>query len=333
LKYNDGVSERSSTQQRWQCFQLGWELFQFLNATTGPLLFDPLIGSISARVKLLGLELDCSRLEALKQLPVAEIVAAIPNLKAFFGNQIQATSTLQSVYAFSLGFDLGMSVVVHANIVIGVTGEFQNVEHVQNSIAEEVDKIDIDPELVKPVLQTLGDASISADAFAEKILRLSGQLAEILERPPSHAKVFVVMSFSEANRQTYDTIKNAARLTGYFAWRSDDKVQEGRIIDEVFRKGIAEAAIVVVDLTESRPNVYLELGLAQGQTKNTILLAKAGTVLPFDTNHLETIYFDTQQDLESKLKDHFKKHSEMEASKREGADPTHSQDTDMRRIS
>ena len=305
-------------QQRWQCFQLGWELFQHVNADTGPLLFDPLLGSISARLRLLRLELDFSRLDALKQQPATKIVAAIPNVKAFLSNQILATSTLQSVYAFSLGFDLGLSVVVHANIVRGLTEELQNVGHVQKSIAEEVDKIDIDPALVKPVLDTLGDAGISAEAFAENIVRLSAQLAEILEKPLSRAKVFVVMPFSEEHRQTYDTIKTAARLTGYFAWRSDDRPQEGQIIDEVFRKGIEEAAIVVVDLTDNRQNVYMELGQAQAQKKPTIIIAKAGTATYFDVSHLETIFFDSQQDLESKLKEQFKKHVPSGASDEDG---------------
>src|SRR5271165_5761476 len=106
-------------QQRWQCFQLGWELFQYVNSPTAPVLFDPLVGSISARVRLLGLDLDFPRLEALKQLPPEQIVAGIPLLKGYLGNQILASSTLQSVYAFDLGFDLGLSVIVHTNIVNG----------------------------------------------------------------------------------------------------------------------------------------------------------------------------------------------------------------------
>jgi hypothetical protein len=303
------MPKQESTRERWQCFQLGWEVFHHVAGSGEPVLFDPLVGSIKARLRLLGMELDFLQVEAFKGLPLGEKVQVLPSLKAFLVSQIVAVLSPHSANAFCLGFDLALSMVVHINIVMAVAGESDYVESVQKAIAEELDKIDIDPELVRPVLDTLGDANISGDAFTTEIVKLSGQLAQILENPRSREKIFVVMPFSDSSLGTYSTIKTAARLTGYFAWRSDDKPLSGAIIDTVFRKGIEDAAMVIIDLTEGRPNVHIELGLAMANDKPKLLIAASGTVSPFDVGHLETIFFNGQEDLLRQLKDQLRRHA------------------------
>jgi len=54
-----------------------------------------------------------------------------------------------------------------------------------------------------------------------------------------------------------------------------------RIID-----GIRRAALVIADVSEARPNVYYDVGLAHGMRKEVILTARRGTVLPFDVTDI-----------------------------------------------
>ena len=56
-----------------------------------------------------------------------------------------------------------------------------------------------------------------------------------------------------------------------------------------------------VDVTEPKPNVFYELGIAEGLRKEIILVAKAGTVLPFDINDFPVIFWDSFSDFEEEL--------------------------------
>ena len=55
------------------------------------------------------------------------------------------------------------------------------------------------------------------------------------------------------------------------------------------------------DLTEERPNVYYELGLAHGLTKPVICVAREGTKLHFDVYGLKTLFFGSYRSLEEQL--------------------------------
>jgi hypothetical protein len=75
---------------------------------------------------------------------------------------------------------------------------------------------------------------------------------------------------------------------------------KGRIVPEITR-GIRQSAFVVADITEERPNVYWELGLATGMEKEVIVVAKAGTTPPFDINDVPVIFWDSFADFEDTL--------------------------------
>ena len=51
------------------------------------------------------------------------------------------------------------------------------------------------------------------------------------------------------------------------------------------------APIVVVDLTDSNPNVYWELGVRQSFKHGTITIAEKGTELPFDLGVKGTLFY------------------------------------------
>ncbi len=73
-------------------------------------------------------------------------------------------------------------------------------------------------------------------------------------------------------------------------------------IKKIFER-IKKAAFVIVDLTEAKPNVYYELGIAQGLGKPVIITVKKGTTLPFDVADIPTILWQGQKELKEKLRE------------------------------
>lgn len=119
--------------------------------------------------------------------------------------------------------------------------------------------------------------------------RLTINLAERLVTPSS---VFIIMSFTRRDeyRDLCASIQRVCRSYGYEAQRVDESNLTRRIIPEIIKQ-IRQSAFVVADITENKPNVYYELGFAQGSGKELILTAEQGTELPFDINDIPVLYW------------------------------------------
>lgn len=78
---------------------------------------------------------------------------------------------------------------------------------------------------------------------------------------------------------------------GYIVKRADEDADPGMIPDRVV-SDIINADLVVADLTDLNPNAFYELGIRHSTQKPTIHVARAGTVLPFDTVAHRTIFVD-----------------------------------------
>jgi hypothetical protein len=141
--------------------------------------------------------------------------------------------------------------------------------------------------------------SVKADwrEYAETIVTLAERVAE------SHTAV-VVMSYAERPDllDAFDSFQQTAKDLGYDCDRVTQKNTEGRILPEILDK-IRRAAFVIVDLTDLRPNVFYELGYADGLSKKVIVTAKQGTDLPFDVKDVPTIFWESQRQLRDDLKD------------------------------
>ena len=71
-------------------------------------------------------------------------------------------------------------------------------------------------------------------------------------------------------------------------WHNADfDVIQARILQNLF-----ENEIVVCDVSTRNPNVMLELGMRLTTKKPTIIIAEAGTKLPFDTSVINTEFYD-----------------------------------------
>jgi hypothetical protein len=132
--------------------------------------------------------------------------------------------------------------------------------------------------------------------YASDILALAEKVAE-------SRSVVVVMSYADRPdlRDTYGTFRRVCEELGYACERVTEKNAATRILPEILER-IRRAAFTIVDLTDLRPNVFYELGYADGLGGKVIVTAKKGTELPFDVKDIPTILWDSQEDLAGDLR-------------------------------
>jgi hypothetical protein len=114
--------------------------------------------------------------------------------------------------------------------------------------------------------------------------------------------VFVAMPIGPASPfdDVLDSIKEVCDRCGLTAERVDEAQVNERITDRIL-ESIQKAEFVVVDLTESRPNVFYEAGYAQGIGKLPVYIARKGTELEFDLKDYPVIFFESYRELKQGL--------------------------------
>ncbi len=97
------------------------------------------------------------------------------------------------------------------------------------------------------------------------------QIQEVFNFQKGYA--FIAMPIETTDAQlvdVLDSIKEAAKRCGVHAERVDEPQSNERISDRIL-ESIKKAEYVIVDLTNSRPNVFYEAGYAQGLGKIPVL--------------------------------------------------------------
>ena len=113
--------------------------------------------------------------------------------------------------------------------------------------------------------------------------------------------IFVAMPFTPGMYDVFDYgIRGAVKKAGYLCERTDEAYFTGEIIERI-KKRINDAELIIADMTSSNPNVYLEVGLAWGYGKPTILIAQNEQDLKFDVRGHKCILYNLITDLEEKL--------------------------------
>ena len=81
---------------------------------------------------------------------------------------------------------------------------------------------------------------------------------------------------------------------------------------EIF-EAIHRAGLVVVDLSDVRPNCMMELGYALARRRSVIISALRGTRLPFDQDKLPTYFWDESEGDQriDDYRDWFQRHIDM----------------------
>ena len=104
------------------------------------------------------------------------------------------------------------------------------------------------------------------------------------------------MPFDAEFQSVFDKlIVPALEGCGYEVKRADSDLDQQNVLKDVVR-GIADADLVVAELTSRNPNVLYELGLSHALRRNTVLITQAIEEIPFDLRAYRVIRYSTQFD-------------------------------------
>lgn len=112
---------------------------------------------------------------------------------------------------------------------------------------------------------------------------------------------FVAMPFTASFEDVfYYGISRSIRAAGLLCERVDQIHFTGDIIDRV-KERIASSTVVVADLSDANPNVYLEVGYAWGVRRPCVLICNRQTDLKFDLRGERCLFYGSIMELEKTL--------------------------------
>ena len=118
------------------------------------------------------------------------------------------------------------------------------------------------------------------------------------------------MQFGQPFDDLYQEVINpGGRALGLDVIRIDEMAGPGIIFEDI-KQQIAEAKIVIAEITAPNQNVFYELGYAHALNKPTILLAQRGKELPFDIRSYRFIFYDDSIGGKPALERNLQKHLE-----------------------
>lgn len=140
---------------------------------------------------------------------------------------------------------------------------------------------------------------------AQKIESYSKQVVTLAERAALSRVVFLIMSFeaSETLRDYQAAVTQVCKEAGFEAVRTDTRPQAdtAQIIDAI-HDHIETCGFVIADLTNTRPNVYYEIGYARGLDKKLILTSHADAEVHFDLQGYNRIKWSGSENLKDGLR-------------------------------
>jgi hypothetical protein len=140
----------------------------------------------------------------------------------------------------------------------------------------ETDEYEVDEGIAHPPFKAVAPASLSGPSGTTAV---------------GKKRVFVALPFSEEFQNVYEFgIYPAVRSCGFICERVDETHFTGDVLGRI-REGIEAASFVIADLTEGRPNVYLEVGYAWGKGIPVIFVARKGEQLHFDVSTHRCIFY------------------------------------------
>lgn len=132
-----------------------------------------------------------------------------------------------------------------------------------------------------PAQEPLRDEETWVFRFREEAAPDRSSGLEALESD-SKRHVFVAMPFAEQFEDIfYFGISEPVRSRGFVCERMDKLIFTGDVLAQM-RTKIEEADLVIAELTDANPNVYLEVGYAWGKGRPTILIVDTVSELKFD---------------------------------------------------
>lgn len=159
--------------------------------------------------------------------------------------------------------------------------EFQRVNHLQ------VDAQDVQTNLIEQV------ESLSNTEFLQSL-----GVGDVVQ---DRRLVFVLTPFHPREKLTYSAILEAFSEFDARVLRGDES-PESDILKHIVRL-IAEARLIIANVSSRNPNVMYELGIAHALGKPVILISSSKeNDLPFDLRNQTTLFYRSREDLVSKLR-------------------------------
>ncbi len=131
----------------------------------------------------------------------------------------------------------------------------------------------------------------------------AADLIALAEKVAESRTVLVLMSYAGLTdvEDAFDSFVQVCKELGYRCERLTEENAADRILPDILER-IERAAFAIVDLTGLQPNVFYELGYANGLGKRVIITARQDTELPFDVKDMPTIRWSGQRQLRDNLR-------------------------------
>ena len=140
-----------------------------------------------------------------------------------------------------------------------------------------------------------------ANSSPEIVKTQDGDQAKRVRSGVDKKRVFVAMPYSDEFENVFEFgIYPAVRNCGFICEKVDEAHFTGDVLARI-KGGIETASIVIADLTQARPNVYLEVGYAWGRGTRVIFLARKGEILHFDVSTHRCVYYGKFTELSKNL--------------------------------
>ncbi len=134
------------------------------------------------------------------------------------------------------------------------------------------------------------------NAYGENWPELARGVVSLAEKAATSRSVLAMMSYTRSGdlatalKNVFYNFELVCKDFGYVCTRVDETNTADRIVPRILDQ-MDRAAFIIVDLTELRPNVFFELGFAEGLKKPRIVTAKDGTELPFNVKDFPVTFW------------------------------------------
>ena len=113
----------------------------------------------------------------------------------------------------------------------------------------------------------------------------------------SQRKCFIIQPLSDKyKKRCNETYRPAIETAGLVPYRVDENYHVQKLKIEAIKEEIEKSAVCLADITEDNPNVWYELGLADGHNVPVVLICEDAKreKLPFDVNQRDIYFYATQ---------------------------------------
>lgn len=106
----------------------------------------------------------------------------------------------------------------------------------------------------------------------------------------SPRRCVVVMPFSSELDRVFEVVRSAAERAGVELIRADKKQETRPVMSDLVTE-VNRADLLIIDLTDQRPNVYYEAGLAHALNKSYIMIAESDRDVTFDVRQMRVLFY------------------------------------------